>query len=559
MHRRHSISTWLGLALLGIVAPFCLFLWFLAAQLQQNATEAVDRQTLRSAQSISHTVEALIESMKTTLSLLSSTEDLAAGDLEAFHRRSQYALQGTGQFVIVTDNEGRQLLNTRVAYGADLGTISDMDGFKRALEAGRTIVSDFFMGRTSGRWVFNVLDPINEGGGSQASMLVTTMNVDDLAGSVSQVPMSSVWSAMIVDGSGNVLFADGPETMQRGDRGLLPDQFGNLDMSDGPRVVHFEDGEEQVFAYSPVRGTSWNVAVWGPLASAQKPIVETWRMLLVGTLTLLVVCIVVIYAASRLLKREVRGMTRMALDLGRGEIVPPVETRIREIDLVARALSTASYDRSTKDDQLGFVMGELAHRTKNLIAVVLAILRQSAKHAETPQQLVRTATERIQGLGRSIDLLTAGDSNSVTMRDLIENHLSTFAQIGSGVILSGPEVKLGPDVVQHLGMAFHELATNASKHGALSVASGRVEINWKLDDSEDPARLKLTWRELGGPPVTVPEKTSFGTRILLGHTSSSLGGKTDLDYRTEGLVWTLDVPASALHQRYSEDGGLQDS
>ncbi|MEQ8589687.1 MAG: sensor histidine kinase [Roseitalea porphyridii] len=559
MYRRHSISTWLGLALLGVVAPFCLFLWFLAAQLQQNATEAVDRQTLRSAQSISQTVEPLIESMKTTLSLLSSTEDLDAGDLEAFHRRSQYALQGTGQFVILTDEAGRQLINTRVVYGAELGNISDMDGFVRALEAGRAIVSDFFMGKTSGKWVFNVLDPLSGAPGSRASMLVTTMNVDDLASSVSQVPLSAGWSAVVVDRRGNVFFADSPETMQRGDRGLLPGQLRNLDLGDGPRVVHFEDGEEQVFAYSPVRGTTWNIAVWGPLSSAQKPIVETWRMLLAGTLTLLAVCVAVIYAASRLLKREVRGMTRMALDLGRGEIVPPVETRIREIDLVARALSTASYDRGTKDEQLGFVMGELAHRTKNLIAVVLAILRQSAKHADTPQQLVRTATERIQGLGRSIDLLTAGDSNSVTMRDLIENHLSTFAQIGAGVVLSGPEVKLGPDVVQHLGMAFHELATNASKHGALSVASGRVEIDWTLDDSEDPARLKLTWREKGGPPVSVPEKTSFGTRILLGHTSSSLGGITDLDYRTEGLVWTLDVPASALHQRYSEDGGLQDS
>lgn len=546
--RRYTISTWLTVALFGIIAPFSLFLWFLAAQLQSSEALSVERQTLRSAQSIARAVEPVIDGMTTTVNLLASTEELANGDLKTFHRRSQFALRETGQFVILVDEAGNQLLNTRVEYGAPLGTISNSDGFNSALESRRPVVSSFFMGKTSGKWVFNVLKPLVVSATSDARVLVTTMNADDLASAVAELPLPEGWTAAIIDGNGNTLVPESPSSIKMTAPDFLPNRIDAEDLSSLPFVTHFDDPEEQILAYAPIRGTPWNAVISGPFASAQASILKTWRILITGTLVLLGVCIIVIYAGSRLIQNEVRGIARMAEGVGEGRIVAPIQTRIRELDQIARALSNASYDRSQKEEQLTMVMRELAHRTKNLISIVLAMVRQSSKKAKTPQELVATTADRITGLGRSIDLLTASEWKAITLRDLIENHLHTFGAIGTTIVLDGPEFYLGSDAVQNLGMAVHELATNASKYGALSVDTGKVEISWRTEQSETGERLELRWQETGGPPVTPPEQTSFGTQILDRHLSAALNGKTDINYHASGLVWTLNAPVTTLNR-----------
>jgi len=548
MVRRYSISTWLTVAFLAIVVPFCLFLWFLAAQLQSSEADSVDRRTLRSAQSIARTIEPVVNSMMTTVSLLASTEELAKGDLEAFHRRSQFALRETGQFVIVVDAGGNQLLNTRVDYGAPLSPIADKGGLTRAMKSGRPVVSSFFVGKTSGKWVFNILKPVEVSGSSDTHVLITTMNADNLASAVSELPLPEGWMAMVMDGDSNILAPINSISMGITKPDVLPDQINAAELSKLPFINHFQTQEEMVLAYAPIRGTRWNAVVSGPLASAQTSILNTWKMLILGTLVLLSVCTIVIYAASKLIQSEVRGIALMAEDLGMGRIVSPIQTRIRELDMIARALSNASYDRSKKEEQLTVVMRELAHRTKNLISIVLAMVRQSSKKAKTPQELVSVTADRITGLGQSIDLLTASEWKAVTLRNLIENHLRTFGTIGSNIILDGPEFLLGSDAVQNLGMAIHELATNASKYGALSVDCGKVEIHWELQQADTGERLDLRWRETDGPLVEPPEQTSFGTQILDRHLSAALNGQTEIDYQPTGLVWTLNAPVTILNR-----------
>jgi hypothetical protein len=245
--RRYSISTWLTVSLFAIVAPFSLFLWFLAAQLQSSEAESVDRRTLRSAQSIARAVEPVINSMTTTVNLLASTEELANGDLRTFHRRSQFALRETGQFVIVVDEAGRQLLNTRVDYGAPLGSISDTDGFNRAMEAGGPVVSNFFMGRTSKKWVFNVLKPVDVSVVTDARMLVTTMNADDLASAMAELPLPEGWTAAIIDGDGRTLVPENPISVKMTSADFLPGDIRAEDVSNQPFISHFDGPRKNWF------------------------------------------------------------------------------------------------------------------------------------------------------------------------------------------------------------------------------------------------------------------------------------------------------------------------
>lgn len=538
--------------MLAIVAPFCLFLWFLAWQLQTSEAEAVDRRTLRSAQSISRAIEPIIDSMTTTVNLLSSTEELSKGDLETFHRRSQFALRNTGQFVILVDDDKNQMLNTRVDYGTPLGKIADINGFERAIEADHAVATDFFMGNTSGKWVFNVVKPLDVSPGSKARVLVTTMNIENVAAAVSELQLQDGWNAIIVDGSDNALDANGMTAEIKPSAELLPGGMVASDLSQMPSINHIQTSEEQVLAYARIRGTGWKAVVWGPLASAQASILKTWQMLFFGTMALLSVLMLMVYAASKLLQRDIAGITRMAGELGTGRIVSPTTTRISELDFIARALSNASYDRSTKEEQLTMVMRELAHRTKNLISIVLAMVRQSAKNVNSPQELVAVTGNRIAGLGQSIDLLTSVNWKTVTLNSLIESQLSKFGAVGSDIITTGPEFHLGSDAVQNLGMAFHELATNASKYGALKGEAGRVEISWKILHDESGDQLQIIWRETGGPAVSPPEKTSFGTEILDRHLSASTNGKTTIDYNRDGLVWTLTAPVSILNRATQE-------
>lgn len=538
--------------MLAIVAPFCLFLWFLAWQLQASEAEAVDRRTLRAAQSISRAIEPVIDSMVTTVNLLSSTEELAKGDLETFHRRSQFALRNTGQFVLLVDDDKNQMLNTRVDYGTPLGKIADITGFERAIEAGHPVATDFFMGKTSHRWVFNVIKPLDVSPASKARVLLTTMNIENVAAAVSELQLQDGWKAVIVDGNQNALDANGMTPEIKASTEILPGGMAASDLSQMPSINHVQTSEEQVLAYSRIRGTNWKAVVWGPLASAQASILKTWQMLIFGTMALLSVLMLVVYAASKLLQRDVAGITRMAGELGAGRIVSPTTTRISELDFIARALSNASYDRSTREEQLTIVMRELAHRTKNLISIVLAMVRQSAKNVNTPQELVAVTGNRIAGLGQSIDLLTSADWRTVTLSSLIESQLGKFGAIGTSIVTNGPEFRLGSDAVQNLGMAFHELATNASKYGALKVEAGRIEISWEILPAEAGDQLQIIWRETGGPAVSPPEKTSFGTEILDRHLSASTNGKTTIDYHRDGLVWTLTAPVSILNRTAQE-------
>ena len=110
--------------------------------------------------------------------------------------------------------------------------------------------------------------------------------------------------------------------------------------------------------------------------------------------------------------------------------------------------------------------------------------------------------------------------------------------------MHGPEVRLPPNPVLALGMAFHELATNAAKYGALSNEVGHVEVGWSFVTDKTQARLKLCWRECGGPPVSPPERKGFGSRLLERGLAHELDGAVRLDYAPAGLICEIEIPVS---------------
>lgn len=195
--------------------------------------------------------------------------------------------------------------------------------------------------------------------------------------------------------------------------------------------------------------------------------------------------------------------------------------------------------REQGEQRVRALMRELAHRSKNLLAVVQAISRQTAPSSRTIDNYVLRLAARIQGLAKTHDLITDEDWHGVTLHALTAGQLAPFLDAEPRIRYAGPRVVLSPVAAQSIGIALHELATNSVKHGALSVSGGTVAIGWQIDQS----RLQLSWREQGGPPVSAPSRTGFGYVVLQQLTSGALGGQATLAFDPAGFRWELDVPA----------------
>jgi two-component sensor histidine kinase len=161
--------------------------------------------------------------------------------------------------------------------------------------------------------------------------------------------------------------------------------------------------------------------------------------------------------------------------------------------------------------------------------------------------VIREAIEsRLLALSRSHDLLTRENWESAGLRDVVDAALEPFGVAGGRserFKVTGQNIRFPPKAALALGIAFHELATNAVKYGAFSGENGCVRIGWTIEPSPQGARVILCWREENGPPVTPPSKKGFGSRVIERGLALELGGTTLLDYRPDGVVCTIDIPA----------------
>jgi PAS domain S-box-containing protein len=196
-------------------------------------------------------------------------------------------------------------------------------------------------------------------------------------------------------------------------------------------------------------------------------------------------------------------------------------------------------EQKRREEHVRFIIHELSHRTKNLLAVVGAIAKQTAQYASDVKQYQARFVERLHALAHCHDLLVKDSWHGASLHDLVSSQMSPFDEGNSGRIdAAGPPIVLKPDAVQHLGLALHELATNASKHGALSAPQGKVVIRWQLEDQHD--KIRFSWREMGGPPVMQARRQGFGCVVIEQVVPRALNGSGSLDFLASGVCWTFE-------------------
>jgi two-component sensor histidine kinase len=205
--------------------------------------------------------------------------------------------------------------------------------------------------------------------------------------------------------------------------------------------------------------------------------------------------------------------------------------------------------RHQAEQERALLAREVDHRAKNILAVVQAALRLTPR--DDPRAYAEAVEGRIGALARTHALLARERWTRAGLREIVETELLGFlhgqrgASDGPRARLRGPALLLGPDAAQPLAMAIHELATNATKYGALALSGGHLAVSWTLENRG--GMLVLRWVERGGPPLeSPPARRGFGSRVLETTVRTQLGGTLTLDWAREGLTCEIRVPTARL-------------
>ena len=190
-------------------------------------------------------------------------------------------------------------------------------------------------------------------------------------------------------------------------------------------------------------------------------------------------------------------------------------------------------------EQIRVLLMEVNHRSKNMLSIVQALARRSA---DGNSEFVARFEDRLRSLAVNQDILVRRAWREVPMKELVEGQLAIFGQAPGELVVDGPECALVPRAAEIVGMALHELATNALKYGALASAGGHVNVGWDCP----PGAFTVWWHESGGGPVGPPERTGFGTTVIRDLPRRALDASVELEYAADGLRWSLSCDGGTV-------------
>ncbi|WP_323014760.1 sensor histidine kinase [Devosia sp.] len=529
------------LVAIGLVTilPSLLFAGVLMHRNQDAQQQTVETLILATSRSLVQRVEREITANTTTLRVLATSPAFHTGDFRAFHERAVLALAGTGTNLFVLNADNSTAFTTRRPYDTPSGWTADPEAAQKALATDEVVVTDLVLGAVSQQWVYNILMPIDLGpyGRKVVALNQPASNFDDTL-VANRLPEG--WKTALIDNEGRIIAATS-------DVGAVGSVFSQFDVMARPlyygwqRVDTAEGPARLVVLRSALTG--WRTVAWAPEAMIARPMQQAMLSLALGGLILVGLVVIGLIAVSRMIGSSVRGLARDARLLGQGEVVEAKNYPVLEIASVSEALEQASRQRQASEREVNFLMREVAHRSKNQMTVITAMAKQTARGADDVASYVQSFERRILGLARSTDLLLTHGRAGVLLGELLENQLAPFSPPdASRLCLEGPVVRLNTQAAQIMGMAAHELSTNAVKYGAFSEEQGRLDVRWSIADD----RLDFVWRETVPSRPEREERPGFGTTVLKSMVGRSLGAEVERICHEDGMEWRFSIPLSAI-------------
>lgn len=541
------VSFLLALSIIALVVPLLALLGIQASRLTTSERARLFGEARLNAERIAADLDQTMNGYIAILESLATTPALAEDDLATVYRQADAALSPRGLFAFLRDPSGRMLFNTRLPYGAPLPEAAGFDG--QVIEGDRPVISDVVIGKVAKRAVMSVSVPVFRDGNLRY-VLSLSLEPALIKALLDRQKMPPEWRATVVDRKGTIIA-----------RTRLHEEFVGKPLSDITRSSDDEElegtdleGRVVKWGVAPSRVSGWTVyvSVLSELVDAAAREALLNYVLIVAAFT----CVGIAGAVgmARVITRPLDAAENAAKALGEGRAVEFKPTLVAEANAIGAALVEAAELREQAEQQILLLMREVNHRSKNMLAVVQAIARQMP--SDDPKLFVRRFSDRIVGLAASQDLLIESNWQGVRVADLARSQLALFRElIGTRIDISGPPVRLHPPAAQAIGMALHELATNASKYGALSDGNGKLRISWRMQGSGEDREFVLVWAEDNGPPVKPPARRGFGYTIMVAMVEKSLDAKVTVDYAESGLVWTVHAPARCTYERPETGGG----
>lgn len=402
--------------------------------------------------------------------------------------------------------------HTNRSWISDEAEAAKIDALDRhIMENGETVISEETLLRGGKTLVLrSTKSPVRDADGSITGIVVVSQDITSEAVAVKRLRESEARFKAAVAAVEGIMWTNDAEGKMQGPQagwgsltGQSEDEYAGLGWS---QAVHPEDAQATIDA-------------WLDAVAAKRPFVFEHRV-----------------------RRADNVWRRFAIR------AIPVLDEEGEIKEWVGVHSDVTEDRE-REEQIAFLMRELSHRSKNALAVVQSIARQTAKTSRDLDEFYKRFEERVGGMAASLDLLFARDWQGVSIRQLLQSQIGHY--LGDDehrLVAEGPDLLLTADATQNLGLALHELSTNAAKYGALSVPSGRVKIKWRILDAsaDEPSLFEIKWRESGGPKVKKPARKGFGQEVVQRLVEKALSGEVKLNFHPDGVKWRLLVPAGQV-------------
>ncbi len=543
-----SIRHRLMLLALAVALPFVLLTAGIVWQLADNQRETRREAILFSTRTLMNAVDTLVNKQVALAQMLATSPALQADDLAAFRKEAERATPDTTDgWVVLSDETGQQLVNLSRPEGEALPRRPRpaIELQRRAIESGQFQISGAFTGALVQSTVVTVEVPVRRTD-KPPLVLTMVMRPNAFLTLFEQWNLPEGWLAGLIDQQGNFIARSRNHDQNVGRPASDDFRAAARRATIGWNETRSLEGVDMATAHvtSPVSG--WVMGLAADKMLFEAPVWDTILIAgLAGGATTLLSLLLAVWAARRIARpiEQIEQGTH-ALMLRRtitftNTGLPEADRTLDALASTARVFEQHDRERDEREAHVRLIMRELSHRSKNLLAIVLAIARQTSRHTASFEEFESRFNSRIQALADAHDLLVEQQWSGAYLDDLVRAQLAAFGM--EKVDCRGPRIMLRTEAVQNVALALHELATNASKYGALSIAAGKVSIDWARETAQDGDRnLRFTWRESGGPPVTVPSKKGFGCFVLERVTVNALGEGT-LEFNPQGLVWTCII------------------
>lgn len=522
---------------LSIATPVLAMCGVLVYHYTVERYREIEAETLAIAHELRKDLDREIQSVQLLLETLGGILGPEM-DLARLHRNATQALVPRGSHVLVYDVGGWQILNTALPLGEPLPVTYDPEHIKSIISKNEFYVSNFISDLLKGQSVWTVSAPIRRQDGIVGLIGIARTPVN-LAETLSEKfrPPEALW--LISDRNHTIVASSNRELIGK----KLPQRYVRSAQGEsGVGWVESPDGSPMVRGFVRSQASSWRVAVAMPAAVVEAPLREAWVLFGLGSAVLLALALALATTIARRLHDSVDLLVGSAEKLGRGDPLPTHQFATREFQHIHDALVSAAAERQRSEERRHLLLRELQHRTNNLLAVISSIARRTLLDGRSMCDARDALLGRLQALANASDTLAASNWQGADISMVIENEMRAFA---GRYTAKGPALLLSAQAAQNASLVIHELATNASKYGALSQPEGSVAISWSVEDGQDEPRMSFEWKESGGPPAQAPTRQGFGY-TLLRTVLSDADYRPEIRFESEGLHYRATVRLASV-------------